>query len=218
MLFKDGDKILFTGDSITDAGRKRPIGEGLWDGVGTGYVRAIENILTATYPDLSLHIMNTGISGNTSRDLLARIDTDVIDIGADYVVFMIGVNDIWRQMDEPAVTKGHVYLPEYSQNVAAFIDRVQASGATVICMLPYFIEPCKNDLMRMKVEEYAAAAKRIAEAKGVQCIETQPVFDEYLRHRHSSSLSWDRVHPGPVGSTLLAKAFLKAIGFDRNFI
>ncbi len=218
MLFKDGDKILFTGDSITDAGRKRPVGEGLWDGVGTGYVRVIDNLLTAVYPDYHLHIMNTGVSGNTSRDLLARVEEDVVKLNADYVVFMIGANDVWRQVDEPCVTGGHVYLPEYSRNVAAFIDRVQESGATVICMLPYYMESNKADLMRVKIEECASAARRICEAKGVMCIETQPVFDEYLKHRYSASLSWDRVHPGPVGSTLLAGAFLRAIGFDRTFV
>ncbi len=218
MLFKDGDRVLFTGDSITDAGRKRPVGEGLWEGVGTGYVRVIDNILTAVYPDMKLHIMNTGVSGNTSRDLLARVETDVTKLGADYVVFMIGANDVWRQVDEPCVTHGHVYLAEYSQNVAEFIDRVQESGATVICMLPYFMEANRGDLMRIKIEECAAAARRICEAKGVMCIETQPAFDAFLKHRYPASLSWDRVHPGPVGSTILARTFLRAVDFDRPFI
>ncbi len=218
MLFKSGDKILFTGDSITDCGRKRPVGEGLWDGVGTGYVRQIDNILTAVYPDVNLHIMNTGISGNTSRELLDRVEEDVVALGADYVVFMIGINDIWRQFDEPGITHGHGYLPEYSQNVAAFIDRVTASGAKVICMLPYYMEPNRSDLMRMKTEEYAAAARRICEAKGVMCVDTQGAFDEFLRHRYPAYLSWDRVHPGPVGATILARVFLKAIEMDRSFI
>ncbi len=218
MLFKDGDKVLFTGDSITDAGRKRPVGEGLGEGVGTGYVRVVENILTAVYPDCKIHIMNTGISGNTSRDMLARVEGDVIALGADYVIFMIGANDIWRQMDEPTNTKGHVYLPEYSQNVAAFIDRVQESGAKVICMLPYYMEPNKADLMRQKVEEYAAAARRIAEAKGVMCIDTQNAFDEFMKYRYPAQLSWDRVHPGPIGSVILARTLFRAIGFDRPFV
>ncbi len=218
MLFKDGDKILFTGDSITDAGRKRPVGEGLGEGVGTGYVRAIDNILTAVYPDYRLHIMNTGISGNTSRDLIARVEGDVISLGADYVVFMIGANDVWRQVDEPTNSKAHVYLPEYSQNVAAFVDRVQASGAKVICMLPYYMEPNKTDLMRVKIEECAAAARRICEAKGVMCIDTQGAFDEFMKHRYPAQLSWDRVHPGPVGSVVLARTFLRAVEMDRAFI
>jgi len=39
MTFENHERIIFIGDSVTDFGRKRPIGEGLHDGVGTGYVR-----------------------------------------------------------------------------------------------------------------------------------------------------------------------------------
>ena len=39
MLLQNGDRIVFTGDSTTDAGRARPVGEGLHQGVGDGYVR-----------------------------------------------------------------------------------------------------------------------------------------------------------------------------------
>ena len=35
MIFENKDKIVFTGDSVTDAGRKRPVGEGLWEGLGS---------------------------------------------------------------------------------------------------------------------------------------------------------------------------------------
>ena len=54
MLFTSGDRIVFTGDSVTDAGRGRPVGEGLWQGVGDGYVRTIDNILNVVYPDWSI--------------------------------------------------------------------------------------------------------------------------------------------------------------------
>ena len=51
MIFENKDKILFTGDSVTDAGRKRPVGEGLWEGLGTGYVRMVDSILATVYPE-----------------------------------------------------------------------------------------------------------------------------------------------------------------------
>ena len=49
MIIGDGDRIVFTGDSVTDAGRGRPVGEGLHAGVGTGYVRQIENLLNGDF-------------------------------------------------------------------------------------------------------------------------------------------------------------------------
>ena len=49
MILQNGDKIVFTGDSVTDAGRARPIGEAY--GLGDGYVRTIENFLNVFYPE-----------------------------------------------------------------------------------------------------------------------------------------------------------------------
>lgn len=43
MIFSNYDRIVFAGDSITDFGRARPIGEGLNDNLGRGYVRIIED-------------------------------------------------------------------------------------------------------------------------------------------------------------------------------
>ena len=42
------------------------------------------------------------------------------------------------------------------------------------------------------------------------------MFSEYLANRHSAYLMWDRVHPGPVGSMLIAGKILKEFGFDKN--
>ena len=72
MLFQDMDRIVFAGDSVTDMGSVNPVGEGLFENLGHSYVRVIENLLAALYPEVHLRITNSGISGNTSRDLLAR--------------------------------------------------------------------------------------------------------------------------------------------------
>ncbi|MBR6615502.1 MAG: hypothetical protein IKK95_06010, partial [Lachnospiraceae bacterium] len=80
MLFENMDRIVFTGDSVTDMERARPVGEGLFDNVGRGYVRVIENMLNAWYPEILVRISNTGTDGNTSRDLRARLQPDVVDL------------------------------------------------------------------------------------------------------------------------------------------
>ena len=70
MLLENGDRIIFAGDSVTDMGREGD-GEGIHEDVGRSYVRVIENLLQACYPEMSFRITNAGTSGNTSRDLLA---------------------------------------------------------------------------------------------------------------------------------------------------
>ena len=66
MIFKDMERIVFAGDSVTDMGSANPVGEGLFDNVGRGYVRVIENMLAVCYPELRLRITNSGINGHMS--------------------------------------------------------------------------------------------------------------------------------------------------------
>ncbi|HEY8419069.1 MAG TPA: SGNH/GDSL hydrolase family protein [Clostridia bacterium] len=218
MLFSNRDTILFTGDSITDAGRKRPIGEGKWDGVGNGYVRLIDVLLNVCYPENTYHIVNTGISGNTSRDLLARWQTDVLDLKPDYVSVCIGVNDVWRQFDEPDCFYNHVDIQAYRQNLEKMIEITKDKVKGIILMTPYYMESNKEDLMRKKMDEYGAVVKELAQKYNLICVDLQAEFDNYLKYRYSGYLQWDRVHPGPVGSMIIARAFLRAIGFDRKLI
>ena len=99
MIFQDLDRIVFAGDSVTDMGSVNPVGEGLYDNLGHSYVRVIENLLSAVYPEIRIRITNSGISGNTSRDLLARWERDVRQLNPQWVSILIGFNDVWRQFD-----------------------------------------------------------------------------------------------------------------------
>ena len=117
MIFEHLDRIVFAGDSVTDMGSTNPVGEGLYDNVGRGYPRIVENMLSAYYPERYIRVTNSGISGNTSRDLLARFDRDVVELHPDWVSICIGINDVWRQFDCPAITERHVLPDEYRKNV-----------------------------------------------------------------------------------------------------
>ena len=46
----------------------------------------------------------------------------------------------------------------------------------------------------------------------------QKEFCDYLQYRHAASIMADRVHPGRIGSMIIARAFLRAVGFDREVI
>ena len=113
MIFNNFDRIVFAGDSVTDMGSVQPVGEGLFDNVGHGYVRIVKSMLAAFYPEIYLRVTNSGISGDTSRDLLTRFERDVIGLKPDWVSICIGINDVWRQFDSPAITDTHVLPDEY---------------------------------------------------------------------------------------------------------
>ncbi|MEA3438964.1 MAG: GDSL family lipase, partial [Chloroflexota bacterium] len=73
MKIKPRSRLLFIGDSITDCGRVRPVGEGETpELLGNGYVSLVDAALKATYPDYGIHTINMGVSGDTVRDLKLR--------------------------------------------------------------------------------------------------------------------------------------------------
>ena len=67
MIFENMDRIFFAGDSVTDMDSANPVGEGLFESLGRSYVRIIENMLFALYPELKIRITNAGISGLCCR-------------------------------------------------------------------------------------------------------------------------------------------------------
>ncbi len=203
MKFKNGDKIVFAGDSITDAHKLNTN-----DRLGEGYVRLIRDALTAFEPQDRYTIVNAGISGNTSRDLLARWEQDVTALRPDVVFCMIGINDVWRHFDGLAEPDALVSEEEYEKNLREICKK--AKGCRQFYLItPYFMERNRQDEMRMLTEKYAAVMRRVAEENGVGLLDAQEVFDEYMVARPGQSIMWDRVHPGAVGSMLLARMILR---------
>ena len=106
MIFENMDRIIFAGDSVTDMGSTQPVGEGLFDNMGHGYPRVIESLVTATYPELSIRFTNSGISGNTSKDLLARYERDVLSLNPQWVSSMMcGGSLILRRLPTRRLTR-----------------------------------------------------------------------------------------------------------------
>lgn len=216
MIFEHNDRIVFAGDSITDADSVKPVGEGLFNNLGVGYVRMVENLLSSVYPEVYLRVTNAGIAGNTSKDLLNRFERDVVEMNPDWVSICIGVNDVWRQFDTPAHLDYQVMPEEYEQNVEKMILAVKDKVKGIFIMTPYYMEPNKGDWMRARMDKYGAICKKLAEKYGCIFIDIQTMFDEYFKHRHSTFIAWDRVHPNQIGAMAIAREFLKHCEFDFN--
>ena len=216
MIFSNMDRIVFAGDSVTDMNSTNPVGEGLFDSLGFGYVRVIDNLLASCYPEIKVRVTNSGISGNTSRDLLARYDRDVVALNPDWVSICIGINDVWRQFDSPAIPDSHVLPEEYERNVEEMILRVKGKVKGIFILSPYIMEPNHEDMMRARMNEYVAICKKLAERHGCVFVDFQKLYEDYCKIRHSSYIAWDRIHPNQIGATLMARTFLKNCDFDFN--
>ena len=216
MLFENGDRIVFAGDSVTDMGSVNPVGEGLFDSLGNGYVREVENLLTAWYPELNIRITNSGISGNTSRDLAERFDRDVVELNPDWVSICIGINDVWRQFDVPAIADAAVLPDEYESNMEEMILKIKDKVKGIFIISPYYIEVNREDFMRKRMDEYVEICKKLAKKYSLYFVDFQKMFEDFCKIQHSSKLAWDRVHPNRMGAMLQAKEFVKHIEIDFN--
>jgi lysophospholipase L1-like esterase len=83
-------------------------------------------------------------------------------------------------------------------------------------MTPFFLEPNRADPMRAQMDRYGAVVKKLAAANDAILVDTQAAFDRLLQHLYPATIAWDRVHPNHIGTTVLAKAFLDAVGFSWN--
>jgi len=214
MKLEPKSKLLMIGDSITDAGRAHPVGEGRNEELGRGYVALVDSLLGAVYPQSPIRVINMGSSGNTVRDLKNRWNTDVLDMKPDWLSIMIGINDVWRQFDAPKRTELHVGPAEYESTLSELVAQTRRGLKGLVLMTPFYIEPSTADAMRAKMDQYGGIVKKIAAANDAIFVDTQAAFNEAMKHQYAGNLAWDRVHPGLTGHMILALAFLKAIGFE----
>ena len=203
MELKNKDVIVFAGDSTTDACKGA-------DGLGNGYVRIVRNALVAFRPCQEFTIVNAGISGNKSADLLERWDRDVTAHKPDIVFCMIGINDVWRHFDYFDPSDKFVSAETYEQNLEKICEKAKEVERFMF-MLPFYMESNRADEMRTMTDQFAAVMKNVAKKYGRPVLDTQSAFDEYMKSRSGQSISWDRVHPNEFGSMLLARAILKEI-------
>lgn len=213
MLLKPRQKLLFIGDSVTDCERARPVGEGLFDAIGKGYVRLVDGLLMAAHPEAQIRVVNMGCSGNTVRDLASRWDADVVAHKPDWLAVMIGINDVWRQFDLPRQGEKAVPLDEYRATLDELVGRTRPILSGLVLMTPYFIETNRDDAMRVRMDEYGAAVKDVAHRHRAIVVDTQAAFDRLLAHQHSAAIAWDRIHPNHLGHAALARAFLEGVQF-----
>ena len=212
MKIENGQSILFTGDSITDCDRVRPIGTGA--GLGDGYVAFADSLLATCYPERRIKVLNTGIGGNRVIDLDARWQTDVLDLAPDWLSVMIGINDVCRQFDSSQLDPDQVTIDRYETTYRKLLEQIRQDLKGLVLMTPYFIEPNRSDPMRERMDAYGMVVERLAHEFDAVFVNVQTAFDLYLAHRPSQSLCDDRVHPNRTGHMIIAKSFLTAIQFD----
>ncbi len=203
-------RILFQGDSITDADRAREKPEAL----GSGYAHLIAAELSHANP-AAYEFFNRGVGGNTVLHLHDRFQADMVEIAPDIMTLLVGVNDAYiRTYIEPQEeTEG------YYQSYCELIDRIQSSLPTtkLIILEPFVEQGETSDVdggykrLRAMTEQMALHAKAVAERYGIPFIPLQKLFDEACDRTCVSHWLKDGVHPTPAGHVIIKNQLLPAL-------
>jgi hypothetical protein len=146
--------------------------------------------------------------------LLARWEEDVASLSPDWISVMIGINDIWRQMDSPCQTESHVQPEEYAANIEELLRRCAAGNIRAALISPFFVEPRRDDEMRKMCDRYAGICRELAQKHGALFVDAQAAFDRWLEHNNSMRMTWDRGHPNLTGHLLIAKPFCRRWAYN----
>ena len=201
-------RVMFTGDSITDCQRARPVGDGVGT-LGNSYVGNLFCMTWAENPECRARFMNSATSGDTRRQFRARFEDEVLAYNPDYLFIMIGLNDAWRIAELPVNTEVHISSGETAANMEKMILKAREKGAEPIILSPFFMDLDKNEFMRYHVDEINALYKNLAEKYSVGYIDIQSAIDGWISKASSYILSSDRVHPKAIGVSLIARTIFE---------
>ena len=203
-------KIVFFGDSITDAGRIRDKSSKEVKRFGNGYVFLIEAELAKKYPT-EYQIVNRGISGDRIVDLYARIKEDVYVEKPDYLSILVGVNDVWHELH-----RGNgVEEERFDRFYRLMLDEAlrKFPDLKILIIEPYILKGFATDDKYegfLIVKNYAKIIRKIASDYNIPFIETQKPFDAFVEKYGDEYLVVDGVHPGIGGCAVLKDLWLEA--------
>jgi lysophospholipase L1-like esterase len=208
-IVKDGDVVLFQGDSITDAGRSREkeTSENNQSGLGNGYAWLAAAELLVDHPKAGLRIYNRGISGNKVFQLAERWDKDCLSLKPDVLSILIGVNDIWHTLT--GNYKGTVEI--YERDYHALLERTKKALPKVrLVICEPFVLRCGavTDSWFPEFDKYRAAAKRVSDHFHATFVPFQAMFDEAVKYAQPDHWAKDGVHPSSSGASLMAHEWL----------
>lgn len=194
-------KIVFFGDSITEAGAKP-----------NGFIRIDDSLLNS--PDTGrFELIGAGIGGNKVYDLYLRIEDDVISLSPDIVVIWIGVNDVWHKKMGTGTD-----ADKFEKFYLALIKKLKAAHARIIVCTPAMIGE-KNDYTNEQdgdLNKYSVIIRKIAITQQLTLVDMRKEFEDYNKLNNPNNLdrgilTADGVHLNEAGNQFVARLMAEGI-------
>jgi lysophospholipase L1-like esterase len=163
--------------------------------------------LRRKYPHSEINVINRGIGGQEVPEMVARLQSSVLDAHPDLVIWQLGTNSVVRGNDNP--------------NTAALVEdgvsRIQAAGADVV-----LIDPQYAPAVTAKKEGASRMVKLIGDIAKLKKIAVFPRF-EVMRHWHEDEkmpfdafVTADGLHMNDWGyacfAQLLGDTIIRSVG------
>lgn len=214
-LLGKNSTLVCLGDSITEA--------------RDGYVKVMENLIHAGYPERNVKVVNSGIGGHKAPDMLARLQRDVIAHKPHVVTINVGINDVWHGFRSWEPAQDHpegdgpngVALDVYEATVGHIVDTLrEATDAEIVLVTPTVIgEDVDNpdNKANARLAQYVAAMQRIAASRHTHLAPAHDDFVQAIRAGRSVDpdfhLTTDGVHMNATGNHVMALTVLSTLGF-----
>jgi lysophospholipase L1-like esterase len=199
LLVADGQKVAFLGDSITQFGWGKP----------TGYVNEVVAGLEAN--GIKVNPIPAGISGNTSNDMLGRVDNDVLSKKPDWLTVSCGVNDVWHGANG-------VPLDQYKEKITAILDKAKAAGTRVMILTSTVIGEDLPNANNVKLADYNDFLRALAKERGLPLADLNADMQAAIKEGGkpgTNLLTVDGVHMNDAGNQLMARGILRAFGLGK---
>ncbi len=201
-------RILFQGDSITDARRPRETDNYM----GMGYACMVAGVLGNEKPG-EYEFFNRGCSGNRSIDIYARLKADILNLKPDIISLLMGVNDVWHDLlENPFGIEAEKFFKIYCMLIEDIKEALP--NVKIMILEPFVLEGFetaeKIDYFRTEVGKRAQMSKKVAEKFGLPFIPLQEGFNELAKKAPSNYWLFDGVHPTPMGHEFIKNEWIKA--------
>lgn len=196
-------KILFQGDSITDAGRNRSDCRDL----GWGYPRYAAETIKNRHPGTEFEFINLGISGDEAQHLRARWQTDCVGLMPDVVSVLVGVNDTWHYAEDQN------WMPDayFEECYRHILSEVKAKTRAKIIMLEQYLLPVPDKAhFRVDLDRKIQITRRLAREFADVFVPLDGIFAAHCVGEEPTAWSEDGVHPNEAGARLIASYYADA--------
>lgn len=209
LCVKDGQTLLFIGDSITDCGRR-----GASAPFGEGYVSLFIDLATAHFPKRRITYVNKGIGGNRATDLRERWRDDVLRIRPDWLSVKIGINDLHGFLRDPASGVSPKRFRELYDSILSETRR--ETRARLVLIDPFYLsvdrsgQTFRSQVLEI-IPEYIKVVHDMSRKYGTRLVRTHDAFQNHLKYRGAEVFCPEPVHPNRTGHLVIATELFKVM-------